>query len=517
MKKALPIAIVCAAAALIAQENTTWTSYGGAHNSWRYSELSEINTSNVARLTPQWIYQTNAGQLQTVPLVMNGMMYVTGRDNAAFALDLLTGKQIWRYSKALPPGTMGCCGTPNRGFAVSGDRLFKVNYEGTLVALDARSGGVIWETQVSDHKVGYSLTVAPQVVKDKVIVGNAGAEFGTRGFVDAYSVSTGERLWRFHTTAGPEDPKGMETWSGDSWKRGGGSTWVTGSYDPETDTIFWGTGNPGPDMVGDVRLGDNLYTCSLVAIDPNTGKLKWHYQFTPHDVHDYDSSEDLPLVDLKIGGKTVKAVIQANRNGIFYALDRTNGKFLFGKKYTVVDWMTGFDENGRPIMVPNKEPKKEGNLACPGLPGGHNWWPTTYSPQAGLYFFSSKDGCQIFYRNDKEFVEGQWYQLSNPRNVPGEPYPGSVIAVDPNTGDTKWRIEMAEPPVGGFLSTAGGLLFIGDRDGWFMALEAKTGKVLWKFQTGGRSITAGAVTYRFRGKQYIAVAAGSNIMTFALP
>ena len=513
--KTLAIFAVFAVQGLVAQD-TTWTSYGGGHNSWRYSDLSDINTSNVAKLSPQWIFQSNSQRLQTVPLVLGGLMYATGSQNAAFALDLVTGKQMWRYEKRIPEGTMGCCGTPNRGFAVSGDKLFKVNYEGVLVALDAKSGATLWETQVANYKAGYSLTVAPQVVKDKVIIGNAGAEFGTRGFVDAYSIVTGERLWRFNTTAGPEDPKAMATWSGDSWKRGGGSTWVTGSYDPETDTIFWGTGNPGPDMVGDVREGDNLYTCSLVAIDPNTGKLKWHYQFTPHDVHDYDASEDLPLVDLKIGGKTVKAVIQANRNGVFYTLDRTNGKVLVAKPYTKVDWMTGMDANGRPIMVAKKEPTKEGNLACPGLPGGHNWWPTTYSPQTGLYYFSSRDGCQIFYRHDAEYKEGQWYQLSNPRGVPGEVAAGSINAVDPTTGETRWRIETTNPPSGGFLTTGGGLLFIGDRDGYFIAIDAKTGKVLWKFQTG-QGISAGAVSYKFRGKQYIAVAAGSNIITFALP
>jgi len=513
--RALLILCFCLAQALVAQD-TTWTSYGGGDNSWRYSELSEIDSSNVAKLTPQWIYQTNAGRLQTVPLVLDGMMFATGSENEAFAIDLFTGRPIWRYSETLPPGTMGCCGTPNRGFAISGDRLFKVNYHGTLVALDTKSGAKLWETDVADYRVGYSLTVAPQIVKDKVIIGNAGAEFGTRGFVDAYSIATGERLWRFHTTGGPEDPEAMATWSGDSWKRGGGSTWVTGSYDPELNMIYWGTGNPGPDMVGDVRLGDNLYTCSLVALDADTGKLKWHYQFTPHDVHDYDAAEDLPLVDLKIGDRTVKAVIQANRNGLFYALDRASGELLVAEPYTVVDWMTGLDATGRPIVAPDKQPKEEGNVTCPGLPGGHNWWPTTYSPQSGLYYFSSRDGCQVFYRRDAEYVEGQWYQLGHTRNVPDEENIGSVVAIDPATGETKWRFEMGNAPVGGFLSTAGNLLFVGDREGYFIAFDAKTGDVLWKFQTG-QSITAGAVTYRFRGKQHIAVAAGSNIMTFALP
>jgi alcohol dehydrogenase (cytochrome c) len=513
--------ILCAAwlcaAHVLRAEDTTWTSYGGGHNSWRYSELSEINTSNVATLAPQWVFQTNTTRLQTVPLVMGGLMYATGSSNEAFALDLLTGQQVWRYSKPLPEGTMGCCGTPNRGFAVSGDRLFKVNYEGTLVALDAKSGARLWETEAADYRKGFSLTVAPQVVNDKVIIGNAGAEFGTRGFIDAYSAATGERLWRFHTTAGPEDPEAMATWSGDSWKRGGGSAWVTGSYDPELNTIYWGTGNPGPDMVGEVREGDNLYTCSLVALDPDTGKLKWHYQFTPHDVHDYDAAEDLPLVDLEIGGRKVKAVIQANRNGQFYALDRTNGELLVAKPYTTVTWMTGMDATGRPIVPPNIEPTEDGNIACPGLPGGHNWWPTTYSPAAGLYFFSSRDGCQVFRRRFADYVEGQWYQLGNGRDIPGQRAVASTIAVDPATGEIKWRHEMSQPPVGGFLSTAGNLLFVGDRDGYFIAFDANTGKVLWKFQTGGQSITAGAVSYRFRGKQYVAVAAGGNIMAFALP
>jgi alcohol dehydrogenase (cytochrome c) len=309
----------------------------------------------------------------------------------------------------------------------------------------------------------------------------------------------------------------MKTWSGDSWKRGGGSTWVTGSYDPELNLVYWGTGNPGPDMVGDVRLGDNLYTCSLVAIDADTGKLRWHYQFTPHDLWDYDAAEDLPLVDLNINGKTVKAVIQANRNGLFYALDRATGELLVAKPYTEVTWMTGMDDKGRPIRADGKEPTHEGNVVCPGLPGGHNWWPTTYSPGTGLYYFSSRGGCQTYFRRDAPYVEGQWYQLGHTRNVPEEEAEGSVIAIDPATGDIRWEYKTTQPPVGGFLTTAGNLLFVGDRNGYFIAFDAKTGKVLWNFQTGGRSVTAGAVTYRFRGKQYVAVAAGTSIMAFALP
>jgi alcohol dehydrogenase (cytochrome c) len=349
-----------------------------------------------------------------------------------------------------------------------------------------------------------------------VLVGISGAEFGVRGHIDAYSISTGERIWRFWTTAGPEDPEGMKTWGGDSWKRGGASAWITGSFDPDLNTVYWGTGNPGPDMNGDVRPGDNLYSCSLVALDADTGKLKWHYQFTPHDVHDWDATEDLPLVDLTIGGKKVKAVIQANRNGFFYALDRTNGKLLTAKTYTKVTWAKGIGADGRPIPVPGQDPTEEGNISCPGLGGGHNWQPTAYSPQTGLYYFGSTDGCHIYYRTEQGYVEGQWYQASTVGGVPREEQTGSAIAVDPATGDVKWRFEMLRAPSGGFLATGGGLVFTGDGEGYLIAFDARTGKVLWKFQTGA-GISAGPVSYRFRGKQYIAVAAGSNIIAFAVP
>lgn len=393
-------------------EPGAWLMYGRDYRAWRYSESAEINTSNVQRLAPKWIFQTGVpGNMEATPLVFDGMMYFTAPLNHAFALDLLTGRQMWRYSKPVPQGAKGCCGTPNRGFAALGDRLYKVNFQGTLVALDAPTGKVVWETEVADYRKGFSLTVAPLVVNNKVIVGIAGAEFGVRGYLDAYDAVTGKRAWRFYTVPAAGEPGG-ETWGGDSWKRGGGSTWVPGSYDPELNLIYWGTGNPGPDMNGDVRPGDNLYTCSIVALDADTGKLKWYFQFTPHDVHDWDATEDLPLVDLSLDGKMVKAVIQANRNGHFYPLDRTNGKLLAAKGYTKVTWTSGFDAKGRPILVPGQDPTEEGNRSCPGLGGGHNWQPTAYSPRTGLYYFGSTDGCHLYFKTDQEYVEGQWYQLS---------------------------------------------------------------------------------------------------------
>ena len=497
-------------------DSGSWLMYGKNYSAWRYSELAQINTSNVSRLTPRWIYQTGAGQLQTTPLVFDGVMYATGSANRAFALDLLTGRPLWRYSKPVPEGVQGCCGTINRGFAAQGERLFKMNAEATLVALDAKTGGVLWETKVDDYKKGFSATGAPLVVGNKVIVGIAGAEFGVRGFVDAYDVTTGERLWRFHTVAGPEDPVGRKTWGGDSWKQGGGSTWVTGSYDPELNLTYWGTGNPGPDMDGDVRPGDNLYTCSMVALDVETGKLKWHYQFTPHDVHDWDATEDPVLVDLKKNGAPVKALLHANRNGFFYALDRTNGKVLSAQPYTKVTWAKGIGPDGRPILVPGQDPTEKGNESCPGLGGGHNWQPTAYSPQTGLYYFGSTDGCELFYKHKQEYVEGLRYQNSTTEAVPNKRNEGSVLAVDPTTGATKWRLPLISSPSAGMLATGGGLVFTGDSQGYVMAVDARSGKLLWKFQAGGR-VSGAAITYTFRGKQLLTLTAGEAIFTFGLP
>ncbi len=493
----------------------TWLSYGKNYSGWRYSELAEINTATVARLAPRWIYQTGeSGKQETTPLVADGMMFVTGPSNHAFALDLLTGKQIWHYRKAPPSALNMCCGEVNRGFAILGGKLFKVNIEATLVALDARSGAVLWEKEIADHKQGFTATGAPLIVKNKVVVGMAGAEFGTRGFIDAYDPNTGERIWRFYTVAAKAEPGG-DTWDGESWQRGGGSTWITGTYDPELNLIYWGTGNPGPGMDGTIRAGDNLYTCSLVAIDADTGKLRWYYQFTPHDTHDWDAVADPVLIDLDVKGRKVKAVVQADRNGFFYALDRTNGKLLHAAPYTKVTWATGIGADGRPLGVPGLEPSETGVKVCPGLGGGHNWSATAYSPQTQLVYFGSTDGCALFYRNKQEFRTGQWYQASTDAEVTGEPSTGAVVAVDPATGKTRWRFEMVTSTSAGALATAGGLVFIGDGQGYLVALDARTGKPLWHFQTGG-SIGAPPITYTLNGKQQIVIAAGSSIMTFAL-
>ncbi|HYM13445.1 MAG TPA: PQQ-binding-like beta-propeller repeat protein [Bryobacterales bacterium] len=458
----------------------TWVTYGKNPYGWRYSEARQINASNVAELAPKWVFQTGVlGKFETTPLVYDRMMYVTGPTNHAYGLDLATGRPMWHYSKPLPPAVNICCGQVNRGFAAMGQKLFKVNLESKLVAMDAKTGAVLWETTIDDIKKGYSATVAPLIVKNLVVIGIAGAEFGVRGFIDAYDADTGKRVWRFWTVAGPDDP--------------GGKSWN-----------------------GDVRPGDNLYTCSIVALDADTGKLKWYYQNTPHDVHDWDSISDPVLVDMTYKGRKVKAVIQANRNGFLYALDRANGKLLYAKPYTKVSWADGIGPDGRPILISGQDPTEEGNKACPGIGGGHNWQASAYSPLTGLYYFNSTEGCQLYFKSQQEFHEGQWYQASTTNGLPTEPTTGAILAVDPGTGDTKWKFDLVTPPSSGLLATAGGLVFAGDREGYVMALDAKTGKALWKFQTGG-SVSAPPISYMFEGKQYVAVAGGSAILTFALP
>lgn len=511
MKILSTLLLICAAFG----QDTGWRTYGLNDAGWRYSELKQIDTGNIPQLAPAWIFQSGlGGVMETTPLVDGSLMYITGPSNHAYALDLRTGKPMWHYSKTPPKGLGLCCGEVNRGFAMSGDKLFKVSIENHLVALDKKTGAVVWDTEIADYKKGYTGTVAPIVVKNLVVTGTAGGEFGIRGFIDAYDAGTGKRVWRFYTVAAPGEPGG-DTWNGDTWQRGGASTWITGTYDPELNLIYWGTGNPGPDMNGDVRPGDNLYSCSVVALDADTGKLKWHYQFTPHDTHDWDAISDPVLVNLDMHGRRVKALIQANRNGFFYTLDRTNGKMLVAKPYSKVSWASGIGEDGRPKPIAGQEPTEEGTVSCPGLGGGHNWQATAYSPQTGLYYFGQTDGCQVYYKMTHEAIVGAWYQLSTVDDAKGKSTSGSVVAIDPTTGEAKWRYEMLSAPSGGMLATAGGLVFTGDPYGYVIALDARTGKVLWKFQTGAQ-IAAPPITYTFEGRQYIAVAAGSSVIAFGL-
>jgi len=499
-----------------ASEPGSWLTYSGTYGSQRYSTLDQIHRENVDRLQPAWMYQIRARhKFEVSPLVVDGVMYITEPPSDVTALDLRTGRPIWSYRRSLPEGIVTCCGQVNRGVALLDDQVFVGTVDAHLLALDARTGRVRWDVEVSDHTKAHSVTVAPLALKNKIIVGIAGGEYGIRGFLDAYDPRTGERLWRFWTVGGPGEP-GNETWSGDSWKRGAAATWVTGSYDPELDLLYWGTGNPGPDFIGEVRLGDNLYSECLLALDPDTGELKWYFQFLPHDIHDYDSTQVPVLLDAEFSGEPRKLVVFPNRNAFYYVLDRVTGEFLVGKQFAKQTWAKGLDENGWPIENPETIPNEEGALVYPDDDGAANWFSPTYSPQTNLIYQNVREKGGIYYLADATYEPGKLYMGASRRVVPGEDPKGFLRALHPLTGELAWEIEVHSPPWAGLMSTAGGLVFSGTMEGDFFAADAQTGEVLWRFQTGG-AVYANPITYLSEGRQFIAIAAGSALITFALP
>ncbi|HSH74139.1 MAG TPA: PQQ-binding-like beta-propeller repeat protein, partial [Longimicrobiales bacterium] len=367
-------------------EPHNWLHYSGNYYSQRYTRLDQVNADNVSQLRMQWAFQLEAlDRAETTPLVVDGVLFVTEAPSNVIALDAETGEQYWRYNYPLPEELNYCCGRNNRGVAILGDRLFMSTLDAHLVAIDARTGTLLWDAEVASAENGYSKTAAPLVVGDKVVTGIAGGEFGIRGFVDAYDVETGERVWRFWTIPGPEHPDNA-TWSGDSWMTGGSATWMTGSYDPELDLVYWGTGNPGPDWNGDVRLGDNLYSDAVVALDADTGELVWYFQFTPHDEHDWDSTQIPLLADTDFAGEERKLILWPNRNAFFYVIDRETGQFLLGQPYARQTWAERIDEDGRPIRIPGTFPTVEGTTVSPSIGGGSNWWSPSYSPRADLTY-----------------------------------------------------------------------------------------------------------------------------------
>jgi alcohol dehydrogenase (cytochrome c) len=514
------------------KEPQNWLTYSGTPLSQRYSQLSEITTDNVKDLELQWIYQASSlEKFEATALVVDGVLYTVQAPNDIIALDAATGRIFWTYSYNPSPKARPCCGHINRGLAILGNTLFMGTVDAHLIAVDAKNGHLMWDTTVAKAESGYSLTHAPLVVKDKVIVGTAGGEFGIRGFLAAYDVHTGKEVWRFYTVAGPGDP-GRDTWGGDSWKTGGASIWVTGSYDPELNLTYWGTGNPGPDWNGDPRPGDNLYSNSVVALDADTGQLKWHYQFSPHDEFDHDSVQIPLLADLEwpdaSGQKTMrKVMLWANRNGVFYVLDRATGQFLLGKPFAEVNWISGFDEKGRPIRTPGKVPTGEGTAIYPGSEGATNWYSPSYSPRTGLFYVSAWDGyASIFFRVPVKYTEGRVYAGGWPQShVPDgraaenvrkddEGY-GAVRAIDPLTGQRRWEFKMNDVTDAGILTTASDLLFSGGREGYFFALDARNGALLWKAALGG-VVASGPMTYSVDGRQYVSVAAGNSLFAFAL-
>ena len=499
-------------------EPANWLTYGGDYRSHHYSSLDQITADNVHRLRAKWIYQMHRSKVETTPIVVDGIMYVTRPPSDVIALDAETGRALWTFDYKLSARVYVCCGEVNRGLAILGNQLYLTTLDAKLISLDARSGRMLWKRDIGDPGMNYTATAAPLAVKDKIITGIAGAEGGIRGFLDAYDAKTGERAWRFWTIPAPGEP-GSETW-GAGFLHGGGSTWITGSYDPELDLIYWGTGNPGPDYNGDVRPGDNLYSCSLLALNPTTGKLKWHFQFTPHDVHDWDATQVPVLLDATLEGRRRKLVVVPNRNGFYYVLDRETGKFLFAKSYVRQTWAKEIDKQGRPVLNPGQEPLLEGNdTVWPGVDGGNNWMSPSYNPQTRLLYFNAREERRRYFKTDApEFQPGEAFfgggGGGGPRFRPEESW-GKLIAMTPETGEIQWEHRISSPPWAGVLSTAGNLVFSATPSGNFYALDARTGKELWHFNGGG-PVFASPITFLSRGKQLITIPMGDALIAFAL-
>ena len=515
-----------------ADEPQNWLTYNGTYSSQRHSGLGQITAANVGDLESKWMLQNQVfGTWQSNPIVVDGIMYVTQRPNDVLAVDAVTGRVFWLYRHRPADNTRVCCGANNRGVAILDDKVFMGTLDARLIAIDATNGRLIWDSEVADPGQAYSITMAPLVVKDKVIVGVGGGEFGIRGFVAAYDAETGEEAWRFHTIPGPGEP-GHDTWEDDDWEHGGAPVWITGSYDADLNLTYWGVGNPGPDWNPGQRPGDNLYSDSVIALNADTGELVWYFQFSPNDGYDYDSVQVPVLVDMEWNGVPSKLMMWANRNGYFYVLDRVTGEFLTGTPFVKVNWSSGLEETGRPIPTP----QPLGSPTWPGNAGGTNWYPPSFSPETGLFYIPAWEDYATIYRPEeavftpgRAFVGGG-YDVLTP--VPGAPGiglgpispinnwtdavgHGTVIAMNPRTGEARWRYEQFDVSDGGMLTTASDLLFTGGREGHFHALDARTGELLWRASLGGQIVMA-PITYMVDGRQYVSVISGHTLVTFGL-
>jgi alcohol dehydrogenase (cytochrome c) len=500
---------------LAEREPGNWLTYSGNYSAHRHSPLDQVHTGTVSRLKPVWVYQTSsAAAVETTPLVVDGIMYISEPPSNVTALDTRTGRPLWRFQRTAPKDVRVCCGKVNRGVALLDEMVFVGTLDAHLIALDWKTGAVRWDATVAPYKEGYAITVAPLAVKDKVIVGIAGGEYGVRGFVDAYDAKSGRQAWRYWTIPGPGEA-GHESWAGDSWKTGSATTWVTGSYDPELNLVYWGTGNPGPDWNDEPRAGDNLYSDSLLALDPDSGKLKWYFQFTPHDVHDWDSTEIPVLANATIRGRERKVVLFANRNAFYYVLDRTTGEFLHGNPFAKQTWAKGLDDNGKPVRIPNMAPVEGGIEVYPHAAGANNWYSPSYSPKTDLFYVAVREAGGIYYKGEVVYKAGTNYNGGGIRDIPGKPGYGAIRALKPASGEVQWEFKIFSAPSAGVLSTAGNLLFAGTNEGDFLALDATSGKSLWRFQTGG-SIQSNPVSYLSDGKQQIAIASGNAIFAFGM-
>jgi len=497
------------------REPGNWLTYSGNYSAHRHSLLDQINAANVAKLKPVWVYQMSTpGRVETTPLVVDGVMYLTEPPSNVTALDTRTGRPLWRFQRPVPRDVRVCCGQVNRGVALLDELVFVGTVDSHLIALDSKTGQVRWDVTVADYQTGYSITVAPLAVKDKVIIGIAGGEFGVRGFLDAYEAKSGRRAWRFWTVPGPGEP-GHDTWAGESWRTGSATTWLTGSYDPESNLLYWGTGNPGPDWNGDSRAGDNLFTDCLLALDADTGKLKWHFQFTPHDTHDWDANEVPVLASASIRGLERKVILFANRNAFYYVLDRSTGEFLHGRAFAKQSWTKGLDDKGRAAPLPAIEPSEEGTKVYPSLNGATNWQSPAYNPKTGLFYVAVREQGGLYYKGEADYQPGSLFNGGGFSKIPHERGYGAIRALQPASGEMQWEFKLFSPPFAGVLSTAGGLVFAGEPEGDFLALDATTGKSLWHFETGAL-IRANPMTYLSDGKQHVVIASGNAIFAFAV-
>ena len=495
-----------------------WTSYNGDYTGQRYSGLQEINVANVARLKAEWVFHPgNSQTLEVTPVVVRGIMYVTSA-NDVFALDARTGRSLWHYRRPVSSGLLDdAAAHKNRGVALWQNSVYVETDDAHLLRLDARSGGLIWDVEYADKTKHYGATSAPLAVKGEIVVGTSGGDSGVRGFVAAYDAVTGKLKWRFWTIPGPGE-FGSSSWPGDSYLHGGATTWMPGTYDPELNTLYWTTSNAAPDFVGESRPGDDLYTACVLALEADTGKLKWYFQFTPHDLYDYDANETPVLIDKHENGVLRKLLVQADRNGFFYILDRTNGKFLRATPFLEkLNWAKGIAPSGRPILS-DRLPTAEGVYICPGIEGGTNWFSPSYNPKTGLFYVMALETCQTFFAQPQSFEPGQTFYNTGTKTPSGEQSQKVLLALSLADGKPAWRY----PQIGsgnswaGTMTTASGLLFFGDDAGSLEAANAVTGRPLWHFSTGQR-IVASPMSYAVDGVQYVSIAAGSDIFSFALP
>lgn len=495
-----------------------WTSYNGDYTGRRYSSLKEIDATNVSKLHAAWVFHPgNSQRLEATPVVVRGIMYVTSA-NDAIALDARSGRVLWRHQRALSPGLLDdAAAHKNRGVAVWKDSVFMETDDAHLLCLDARSGALRWEVEYADKVKHYGATSAPLVVKDEVIVGTSGGDSGVRGFVAAYDAVTGNLKWRLWTIPAPGE-FGSSSWPGDSYLHGGATTWMPGTYDPELNTLYWTTSNAAPDFVGDTRPGDDLYASCVLAIDPHTGKLKWYFQFTPHDLYDYDATETPVLLDIPFKGETRHLLVQADRNGFLYVLDRADGKFLNAAPFVEkLNWAKGVDASGRPVLS-GRIPSAQGTYICPGINGATNWFSPSYNPETGLFYVIALENCNLFFTDPKPFARGETYYGTGTKMPPDERSQKILLALSIPDGKPAWRYSQVGrgDSWAGTLTTAGGLVFFGDDSGSLEAVDAKTGNPLWHFNTG-QTIYASPMTYAVEGVQYVTLSAGSDVFTFSLP